>query len=204
MQVNDPGEVHPIKSPLYSWPHTSDGSHSALPSTSIMFPWYVYFPTVLVFYCCVTHYQKPNGLRHPCIISQSVGQKFWWAQLVLWSGSHKAKIKVLAGLAVIRRLGARFHFQAHVGCYQSPVPYGYGCEVPVSLLAAGWALLSAPRGCPQSFSRGQWWHVESPLCFKSLSSSSATSQRKFSAFKDSRDFIGLPGQYSSFKINCAI
>ena len=114
MQVNDPAEVHPIKSPLYSWPHTSDGSHSALLSTSIMFPWYVYFPTILVFYCCVTHYQKPNGFRHPCIISQSVGQKFRWAQLVLWSGSYKAKLKVLARLAVMRTLGARFHFQAHL------------------------------------------------------------------------------------------
>lgn len=54
-------------------------------------------PLYSFFNCCLTSYHKISSLKkHPCIVSQFC--RFDW---VFCLGSHKAKIRVLAGLSCV-------------------------------------------------------------------------------------------------------
>lgn len=60
-----------------------------------------YKDIVLVFYCYIMNYHKFSSLKHhPFIDHIFVGQKSGHISLGLWSGYHKAEIKVLARLLI--------------------------------------------------------------------------------------------------------
>lgn len=85
---------------------------------------------VLLFYaCCVTNYCKPVGLKEQPFIIHSVCGPGVQASLnlVLCAASHKAAVKVLAGLHSHLNLGVLF--QPHAGYWQISIPCGCRSEV---------------------------------------------------------------------------
>lgn len=141
---------------------------------------------VLVFYCC------RNELPHTSQLKQHLLSQCAWVSRpgrlggVLGSGSHKAKVKASAGLCSLEALG-KDPLQAYSGCWQSSVPGTLGLGSPFPRwLSVPYVGLIPYHIVPSIFNPAVThgvllWPSASSL---SLSASSLSSQRNFSAFKD--------------------
>lgn len=92
--------------------------------------------TCVPFYCPVANYPTSRGLKqHLFVSSRSLGPSLGGLDWVFCSGSHKAKLKVLAGLgSCLEALGKTpppNSFKVLAGS----VPCSCWTEVPISILA---------------------------------------------------------------------
>lgn len=92
--------------------------------------------TCVPFYCPVANYPTPRGLKqHLFVSSHSLGPSLGGLDWVFCPGSHKAKLKVLAGLgSCLEALGKTpppNSFKVLAGS----VPCSCWTEVPISILA---------------------------------------------------------------------
>lgn len=91
-------------------------------------------PTILVFYCCITHSHKFRNVSDAFIISQFpwIGNPEWVCWDLCWE-SHQAEIKVLAGaMILIRGSGSSCKL---TGCWQNSAPCSSKTEAIVFLPA---------------------------------------------------------------------
>lgn len=147
-----------------------------------------------IFYCCITNYNKFKGLKQYFITSQFCRFEIWTGSTMFCAQGH-TRLKCLPAGALVWRLWSRIPFQDHSDCWLNLVSCGCGAEVPISLLAVNGRVLSSYR---LLFHLSIWLLPSTKpkmvhlifLVFQiSLSSSSATSQKMFSAFKGSWDQI---------------
>lgn len=137
------------------------------PFTSALTRWQPSSPRS-VYQCliaAVTNYHEFSGLKHTM------------AQLVplIWALLGAGRAMILSGGS---REGADPKLLPVVS--RTGLPCGCGTEVPISLLALIWGLLSAPRGLSlvlglDPLSQNQQWHIEgfdaeNSTCFSSASS----------------------------------
>lgn len=97
-------------------------------------------------------------------VSIDVRSRYSIGQLGSWLGSHKAQVKVLAGLHFLWRLWRRIHFHPLSGCWQNSIPRGQSTEVSASLLTVSWGLPLALKGLSSPCT----WH----LCLRARNSPS--------------------------------
>lgn len=106
-------------------------------------------PSILVFYRCVTNCYILIGLKqHPFIITylqvRNSGRLELGSLLRISQGQNQGfrGVGFLFEVAYLKSQG-RIRFQGNSGCWLNSVPGGWKIEVPVSLLAGRWGLLSA-------------------------------------------------------------
>ena len=136
------------------------------------------FNPVLVFFCCITNYYKLSSLKHQPFISS----QFPWVRnpgiesfsRILCLEAHKAKIKVSVGLRSFLETLGKSPLQALSGCWPNLVP------PHIFHLAPSIFKPARVRQVVLLF----WISRIFPS-----SSASATSRRRFSAFKGSCDSI---------------
>lgn len=93
----------------------------------------------------------------------------WWFQFL-----HILEIKLLAWLiSLLKALGDKIFFQNHLFSWQNLVPCRFRAEFSFTCCVQLLGATCIPCHVPPPSSSHQWY-VESFLCFKSLTSSSAT------------------------------
>ena len=132
----------------------------------------------LVFYCCITNYQKlTDQKQHPFISSQfcrshtkhGVAGFSVRVSQSLNQGFHQTVLTIC-------RIKGRILCQPHVTCWQNSTFWSPRIEVPLFLLAVSWGPLSAPRGCfqflalwsPPSQKQRNLPHIKFLSCFEFL------------------------------------
>lgn len=122
--------------------------------------------SVVVFFCCVTNYQKFSGLN--CLLSHCC--LCWKARWAWLNSQHRVSLgwhQVLSSPGSIWRLWRRTCSQAHSGCLLNSVPCSCGTEVPDSLLSPSSKGPSASwHRVPSIFKVSKGLSISQ--CFKSL------------------------------------
>ena len=147
-----------------------------------------YFDYVGVFYCYLTSYHR---LSSSTFSLSSYLLSLTWSHWVLCSLYHKAGSKVSAMVNYSLEGLGKYLLLVHWGCWQNLATWSCRTEVPISLKAVSQGSLFIPRnyslflahGSFHPLSKQQQTHYILLLLENSVTSLSAISLRKFSAFK---------------------